>query len=596
MNDRRDKVKRIIAVLFTFLTVQVAHAGVLFPGGVQLLCHRTANEDIPENTLESLDQAALLGCNVVELDLRRTLDGKIVLNHDGILERLTDGVGDVGTNYYDDLRLLDAGNWMGDRFTGMHMVLFEDALRLARERDIRLVLDIKDKNIGADVLQILQREGMLQRVQFNGEWADVKKLYPQATDVGDGTVWVQPGVTAEQVKEYHRQGKAVVANFSANGHEMDLAGMKAAVAAGADGINVDYPRLGADAVGRPVERQLRDLILAADSGQSDARSAAILKLSLYRGFPLQADLARWLLDSDDAISRASALALVKARPETPPEVFATALRSEHADVRQNAAWALGMLNAPASALLSLLGDKDPGVVQAALLALGRAPGNVSAEALLPLLSNDDPGVRGAAAIALARHQPELAVKVLPAQLRKEIAAEKVLYDHQQQSSTPQTFTQPEIDAVMKSFKCQMEMLRAISILHGNEATRELESLAFQPDKSFSQFDGIVAGFQLWDRVGADATPAVQALESSDQQVADRAEWMLVKAGPAVLPDVRKGLQSENQQLRQRAIRIVAWQGDTNSLDRLQALRATDGPDSALAAWAIATIQTLHPEP
>ena len=587
--------KYLITVLLMLSVAQFAHAGVLLPGGVQLLCHRTANEDMPENTLESLKQAALLGCNVVEIDLRRTLDGKIVLNHDGILERLTNGAGDVENSFYGDLRLLDAGNWMGERFTGMRIVLFEDALRLAREHDIRLVLDIKDKNIGAEVLQIVEREGMLQRVQFNGEWADVKKLDPKATDVGERAVWVQPGVTAEQVKEYHRQGKAVVVNFSANGHEMDLAGMKAAVAAGVDGINVDYPRLGADAVGRPVERRLRELILKADSGQSSARIAAILELSLYRGFPLQADFARWLLDSDDPVSRASALALVTARPETSPKVFANALRSEHADVRENAAWALGMLNAPTSVLLPLLGDKDPGVLQAVLLALGRAPGDVRAEALLPLLSNDDPRVRGAAAVALARHQPELAVRVVPAQLRKEIAAEKVLYDHHVESGTPQTFTQPEIAAVTKSFKCQMEMLRAISILHGHEATRELELLAFQPDKSFSQFDGIVAGFQMWGRIGADATPAVQALESSDQRVADRAEWMLVKAGSAVLPDVRKDLQSKNQDVRQRAIRIVAWQGDTNSLDSLQALRAMNGSDAALAAWAIAKIETLHPQ-
>jgi glycerophosphoryl diester phosphodiesterase len=588
--------KKYLKIMLLMLSVaQIARAGVLLPGGVQLLCHRTANEDVPENTLESLEQAALLGCNVVEIDLRRTLDGKIVLNHDGILERLTDGVGDVETTYYRELRLLDAGKWMGERFTGNHIVLFEDALRVAREQDIRLVLDLKDKNIGADVLQILERKGMLQRVQFNGEWADVKKLDPQAMGTGDGTAWVQPGVTAEQVKQYHQQEKAVVVNFSANGHEMDLTGMKAAVSAGADGINVDYPRLGADAVGRPVERRLRELILKADSGQSTARTAAILELSLYRGFSLQADFARWLLDSDDPVSRASALALVMARPETPAEVFMSALQSDHADVRKNAAWALGRLNALASTLLPLLRDNDPGVLQAALQALGRTPGYVSADALLPLLSNDDPRVRGAAAVALARHQPDLAGRVVPLQLRKEIAAEKVLYDHHMASGTPQIFTQPESIAIMKSFKCQMELLRAISPLTSDDATRELESMAFQADKSFSQFDGVVAGFQMWDRIGADPTPAVQALESSDQQVADRAEWMLVKAGPAVLPDVRRELQSEKREARQRAIRIVGWQGDTSSLDRLQALRAMNGPDAALAAWAIAKIETLHPK-
>src|ERR1700679_3268909 len=99
--------KYIITSLLMLSVAQFTYAGVLVPGGVQLLCHRTANEDMPENTLESLEQAALLGGDVVEIALRRTLDGKIVLNHDGILERLTSGVGDVETSYYGNLKLLD---------------------------------------------------------------------------------------------------------------------------------------------------------------------------------------------------------------------------------------------------------------------------------------------------------------------------------------------------------------------------------------------------------------------------------------------------------------------------------------------------------
>jgi Glycerophosphoryl diester phosphodiesterase family len=62
--------KYVMAALFMLFTTPLAQAGALLPGGVQLLCHRTANEDVPENTLESLEQAALLGCNVVEIDLR----------------------------------------------------------------------------------------------------------------------------------------------------------------------------------------------------------------------------------------------------------------------------------------------------------------------------------------------------------------------------------------------------------------------------------------------------------------------------------------------------------------------------------------------
>jgi glycerophosphoryl diester phosphodiesterase len=250
---------------------------------------------------------------------------------------------------------------------------------------------------------------------------------------------------------------------------------------------------------------------------------------------------------------------------------------------------LGTLNAPASVLVPLLRDQDPHVLQLALLALARAPGDVSPGTLLPLLSYDDAEVRGAAAVALARHQPAVAIKAIPAQLQREIAVGQLIH-----RKSP--YTQPEIDAIMKSFKCQMEMMRALHMLEGNDATRELETLAFRSNEGSSSLDGIVAGFQLWDRIGGDATPAVQALGSTDREVADRAEWMLVKATPAVLPEVRKALDSENKEVRQRAMRIVAWQGDTESVAKLQSIEQTDVADAVLVAWAIEKIHSLHPKP
>jgi glycerophosphoryl diester phosphodiesterase/HEAT repeat protein len=584
--------KRVCVVLLVMTFASVSKARTLQPGGVQLLCHRTANQDVPENTLESLEQAALLGCNVVELDVRRTLDGELVLNHDGVLERLTDGIGEAETTYSGDLELRDFGGWMGDRFARMRVARFEDALRLARKMDIRLVVDMKTKGMGADVLELLQREGMLERVQFNGEWSDVKQLYPAATDAGTGTAWVQPGVTAEQVKAYHHEGKAVVANFSANEHQLDLAAMKAAVAAGVDGINVDYPRLGADAVGRPVERKIHELEVDASSGQNPSRAKAILALSRYRGFPLQEKFAGWMLDADDNVSRAAALALVTARPQPPLSVFAEALRSEHQDVRANAAWALGILHAPASMLLALLQDKDPRVLQEALMALSRAPGDVPTAALLPLLSNETAAVRGAAALALARHQPEIAVKAIPVQMRLEMKASLKLGEDYARRGKPE-LTQPEIDEISGRFRSQMKMLQALSMLEGPGATQALEELAFEPGEGFTQFDSMVAGFKLWDRIGADAQPAVEALGSSDSQMADRTEWILVQAGPAVLPDVRKALGSEKPSVRERAIRIVAWQGDTESLEILRTMLKTDEPDADLVSWAIEKIESLR---
>ena len=587
--------RRNVGLAIAFLFAVSVPGYAMQAGRVELLCHRTANKDVPENTLESLEQAALLGCDVVEIDLRRTLDGKIILNHDGFLERLTDGDGEVETTFYDDLRMRDAGSWMGDRFAGMHIVLFEEALRLARERDIRLILDIKTKGIGADVLRILEREGMLQRVQFNGEWEDVKKLYPEGTDAGEGRAWVQPGVSAAQVEEYHRQGKAVIANFSANDHEMDLFAMKAAVAAGVDGLNVDYPRLGADAVGRPVEEKLRALEHSAGAGNNDARIRSILELARYRGFPLEPQFVRWLLDENAQVSRAAALALVQARPRTPPSAFSGALQSIHPDARANAAWALGALQSPSSFLLPMLSDSDSAVLQESLIALSHMPGGVPPELLKPLLSNAYPAVRGAAAAALARHQPQFAEKAIPEQLSHEITAERTIYAEHARNGGGK-FSQLEIDQIVASYRCQMEMLRALHMLDGAAATHALEAQAFGPTEDYLQPNGMVAAFDLWDRVDVEPGPIVQELASKQVQQADRADWVLIHAGAGVLPQVRADLHSEDSAVRRRAIQIVAWQGDSSSLSTLRTMQAKPGPDAEVAAWAIAKIESLQPEP
>jgi glycerophosphoryl diester phosphodiesterase/HEAT repeat protein len=587
--------KRIgFALFLIFSATGAMRAATLQPGGVQLLCHRTANEDVPENALESLQEAALLGCNVVELDIRKTLDGELVLNHDGLLERLSDGVGEIEKSYYGDLQLLDTGAWMGERFAGMRIARFDEVVRYAREHDLRLFLDIKTKGIGAEILGIVQREGMLQRVQFGGYWEDVKPLYPDANAGDRMTVWVQPGVTAEQVKAYHMVGKPVVVNFSANDYAMNLTAMKAAVAAGADAINVDYPRLGADAVGRPVERTLNALAIQANSGESDTRSKAILALAKYQGFDLQSEFAHWLLDSDEEVSRAAAVALVEARPRTAPAVFAEALRSEHADVRANAAWALGAMKAPAEMLLPLLRDSDPHVLQETLIALVHMPGTVSADALLPLLASTDLTVKGAAARALARHQPEVAAAAIQRELEQVTNSLTTMWAEYVRRGKP-VLTDADVQPIKTAYRCQLQLLQAISIVKGPEATAVLERHAFRPEKDFSIDSMNMSAFELWDRIGADPTPAIRQLGSDDVQAADRAEWMLVKGGPGVLPDVRKALADENAQVRRRAIEIVAWQGDLASLDILRGMPKTGGAESALVPWAIAKIESLHPK-
>jgi hypothetical protein len=212
--------------------------------------------------------------------------------------------------------------------------------------------------------------------------------------------------------------------------------------------------------------------------------------------------------------------------------------------------------------------------------------------LLPLLSNSNPSVRGAAALAMAKHEPKLALKVIPARLRLEMTAERAIYDDYIKRGKPQ-LTPDEITRIMDSFRCQMKLVHAIAMLNGNGAIRELEEQAFRPQEDFSQMNALVATFQLWDRIGLDPQAAAESLGSDDPGVANRAEWMLVQGGPAVLPQVRKLLLSENRSIRERAARIVAFQGDLVAVEALKEMEKKHSADAELVKWAVAKIISLH---
>ncbi|MEU4289900.1 glycerophosphodiester phosphodiesterase family protein [Kribbella sp. NPDC026596] len=71
--------------------------------------HRGALGTEPENTLRSFRRAVADGCDEIELDLRVTADGELVIMHDATVDRTTSGSGEVAVLSYDEVRSLDAG-------------------------------------------------------------------------------------------------------------------------------------------------------------------------------------------------------------------------------------------------------------------------------------------------------------------------------------------------------------------------------------------------------------------------------------------------------------------------------------------------------
>ncbi len=107
--------------------VFVAHRGGIVPG-------------YPENTLAAFRQAIQQGAEVIEIDLRGTRDGEIVVIHDETLDRTTNGKGPVSDRTLSELRQLDAGQ-------GERIPTYEELLRLVDDTGVQLLLDIKQSPV-----------------------------------------------------------------------------------------------------------------------------------------------------------------------------------------------------------------------------------------------------------------------------------------------------------------------------------------------------------------------------------------------------------------------------------------------------------------
>jgi glycerophosphoryl diester phosphodiesterase len=144
----------------------------------QIVAHRGASFDAPENTLSAFRLAWERGVKVVEGDFRLTSDGRIVCFHDEKTDRIGGGNKVIATSALDDLRRLDTGLWKGDDWAGEKMPALEEVLDEMPDGNT-LLLEVK---CGVEILPVLADfvlEGRVIVMSFNADVvAGVKEMMP----------------------------------------------------------------------------------------------------------------------------------------------------------------------------------------------------------------------------------------------------------------------------------------------------------------------------------------------------------------------------------------------------------------------------------
>ncbi|WP_223881191.1 glycerophosphodiester phosphodiesterase [Nesterenkonia ebinurensis] len=116
--------------------------------------HRGADPE-RENTIAAFQQAVDLGFRYLEIDVRTSADGELVIFHDETLDRVTDGTGKLSEHTWAQLQAIRVGG-------SESMVRFEDALRTFP--DTYFNVDLKDAESVEHFVEIVERLGAHDRV------------------------------------------------------------------------------------------------------------------------------------------------------------------------------------------------------------------------------------------------------------------------------------------------------------------------------------------------------------------------------------------------------------------------------------------------
>ena len=122
--------------------------------------HRGAANLAPENTLASIYKALETKANRIEIDVRQSIDGRVVVIHDETVNRTTDGKGKVNEMTYSSIKTLDAGSWFSSDYSEETIPSLEKVIQTFNPKK-ELIIEIKvdgnyNNSIEDNVIKIIK--------------------------------------------------------------------------------------------------------------------------------------------------------------------------------------------------------------------------------------------------------------------------------------------------------------------------------------------------------------------------------------------------------------------------------------------------------
>jgi glycerophosphoryl diester phosphodiesterase len=133
---------------------------------VLVAAHRGVWSWTPENSIPAIEEAIALGADIVEIDVRSTSDGVLVLQHDATLDRMTSGRGPVSSMPWAVVRSARLRSGAGGPeapVTSTRPATLSEILERARGR-IAVNIDVKEPGLENGIADLVVAAGMSDQV------------------------------------------------------------------------------------------------------------------------------------------------------------------------------------------------------------------------------------------------------------------------------------------------------------------------------------------------------------------------------------------------------------------------------------------------
>jgi len=162
---------------------------------LQIIGHRGSSGEAPENTMAAFLLAHRQAADMVELDVRLSLDGELVVFHDRRLGRTAPGWKRVKDVPLYRLRTLDAGRWFGDRFAGERVPTLREVLHRLPQRvgvnvEVKTDGDRRRKSLLASRLVSLLRPERRRLLVSSFDHAFLKTFRQRASGIPTGALYM----------------------------------------------------------------------------------------------------------------------------------------------------------------------------------------------------------------------------------------------------------------------------------------------------------------------------------------------------------------------------------------------------------------------